>query len=257
MPANHVQLVGGLDIAELAFYLFAGFFLMLVLYLRREDRREGYPLEHEFTGVLEGDSRSPIQWAKPKTFKMPFGRAPVTMPGGPRDRRDLKARWVDRFPGSAIEPVGDPFTAGVGPGSWVARTDEPDLTMSGEARITPLSVNPGVHVAKGDTDPRGLPVMGCDGNLAGHVTEIWMDRADALIRYLQVDTGQRVVLVPMTCANVRRNKVQVDAITAAQFAGIPGIKAADRITKLEEEKVVAYFGAGYLYATPGRQEPIL
>ena len=36
---------GTFDLAELAFYVFVLFFLGLVYYLRREDKREGYPLE--------------------------------------------------------------------------------------------------------------------------------------------------------------------------------------------------------------------
>ena len=48
-----------------------------------------------------------------------------------------------------------------------------------------------------------------------------------------------------------------DAITAAQFADAPRIEAADRITLYEEDRVLGYFGGGYLYATPDRQEPFL
>ena len=61
----------------------------------------------------------------------------------------------------------------------------------------------------------------------------------------------------MTMAKVRRNSVTIDAITAAQFDGAPTHAVPGRITFLEEEKVQAYFGAGYLYATPDRQEPWL
>jgi photosynthetic reaction center H subunit len=32
---------------------------------------------------------------------------------------------------------------------------------------------------------------------------------------------------------------------------------ADQITFYEEERIVAYFGGGYLYANRARQEPIL
>ena len=35
---------GTFDVAELAFYVFVLFFVGLVFYLRREDKREGYPL---------------------------------------------------------------------------------------------------------------------------------------------------------------------------------------------------------------------
>ena len=55
----------------------------------------------------------------------------------------------------------------------------------------------------------------------------------------------------------RRGRVIVDAIRASQFANAPVIAAADHITLYEEERVVGYFGGGYLYATPARSEPWL
>ena len=39
--------------------------------------------------------------------------------------------------------------------------------------------------------------------------------------------------------------------------GVPRPAAAGQITFYEEERVQAYFGGGYLYATAGRQEPLL
>ena len=45
--------------------------------------------------------------------------------------------------------------------------------------------------------------------------------------------------------------------TVEMFAGAPSIASPDVVTFLEEEKIVAYFGAGYLYATPARSEPYL
>ena len=44
------------DVAELALYSFFGFFLALVFYLRREDRREGYPLEDDISGRVDSDN---------------------------------------------------------------------------------------------------------------------------------------------------------------------------------------------------------
>ena len=49
----------------------------------------------------------------------------------------------------------------------------------------------------------------------------------------------------------------IDALTADQFAGAPAANATGTITLYEEERVQAYFGGGYLYATRARQEPIL
>ena len=44
---------------------------------------------------------------------------------------------------------------------------------------------------------------------------------------------------------------------ASQFADVPALRNPDEVTLLEEEKVTAYYGAGTLYATPARAEPLL
>ena len=49
----HPQITPGIDVALLVFYAFVLFFICLVFYLRREDRREGYPLEDDATGRIE------------------------------------------------------------------------------------------------------------------------------------------------------------------------------------------------------------
>ena len=50
---DDVKIVGTLDVTQLVFYAFVLFFIALVFYLRREDRREGYPLEDEATGMVD------------------------------------------------------------------------------------------------------------------------------------------------------------------------------------------------------------
>ncbi|MBQ1761640.1 MAG: photosynthetic reaction center subunit H, partial [Aquincola sp.] len=65
------------------------------------------------------------------------------------------------------------------------------------------------------------------------------------------------VLLPMNFARVKPHRVQVRSILGAQFAGVPALRNPERLTMLEEEKVMAYYGAGTLYATPARAEPLL
>ena len=55
--------LGTIDIAQLVLYAFWLFFLGLVYYLRREDKREGYPLESA-RGPVQGWPASP----GPKAF---------------------------------------------------------------------------------------------------------------------------------------------------------------------------------------------
>ena len=61
----------------------------------------------------------------------------------------------------------------------------------------------------------------------------------------------------MNFARISRSEVKVASILAAQFAQVPALRHAEQITLLEEEKVMAYYGGGTLYATPERQEPLL
>ena len=91
------------------------------------------------------------------------------------------------------------------------------------------------------------------------VTDLWIDTADRLVRYIQIAATAGRLLAPMMMAKVdrRRRRVVIDALIAAQFAGAPRIDATDEITLYEEERVQAYFGGGYLYANAARQEPYL
>ena len=253
----HPFLTPGLDVAMVVFYAFVLFFLALVIYLRREDRREGYPLEDEFTGRLETPG-GPFLTALPKVFHLPFGRGTVTAPTQGREPVAIAAQRTDRFAGAPYAPTGNPLVDGVGPASWADRAKHPDLDFEGHPRIVPLGSAPGFWLDRRDPDPRGRKVLGCDGRVAGTVADVWIDHADRLLRYLAVDlAGGEQVLVPMGMANVRRDKVVVDAITAAQFADAPRAPLGGTITFYEEERTLAYFGGGYLYATRDRQEPYL
>jgi photosynthetic reaction center H subunit len=146
----------------------------------------------------------------------------------------------------------------VGPGAWAARADHPDMTFEGELKIVPLRVADDHGVAVQDTDPRGLAVFGADGEVAGTVKDLWVDRSEMMFRYIELDlpTG-RSVLLPMNFARIKKTGIYVHALLAEQFANVPGVRTPNQITLLEEEKIMAYFGAGLLYATPDRQEPLV
>jgi photosynthetic reaction center H subunit len=38
---------------------------------------------------------------------------------------------------------------------------------------------------------------------------------------------------------------------------VPKTRSPEKVTFLEEEKIMAYYGAGLLYADPDRQEPMV
>ena len=250
------NIVGTIDVAEIAFWAFVLFFIALIFWLRREDRREGYPLEDELTGAVE-TAGGALHTGATKSFRLPFGRGIVTAPTQGREPVDIAARRLENFGGAPYSPTGNPLTDGIGPAAYAERSRLPDIDAHGRPRIVPISVDGHMTVAKASTDPRGLPVIGADGRTAGTVTDLWVDRAEHMIRYLSIDTCMRTVVAPMAMATVTRTHVSLDAINAADFAGAPVPASPVEITRYEEERVVGYFGGGYLYANQDRQEPWL
>jgi photosynthetic reaction center H subunit len=255
---DDVKIVGTFDVTEMVFYAFVLFFLALIFYLRREDRREGYPLEDEVTGRVDTVGGA-LAAATPKTFHMPFGRGSVTTPTKGREKVDIAGARTFRSPGAPYHPTGNPLVDGIGPAAWADRAKHTDLDGEGRNRIVPIGAAEHISVHRNDTDPRGLSVIGADGAIAGTVTDLWVDRAEHVIRYLEVDTGGKKVLAPMGMSKVegRKGRVVVDAINAADFAAAPVPGTAGQITLYEEERIVAYFGGGYLYANRARQEPLI
>ncbi len=246
-----------IDLAQVVLYLFWAFFAGLILYLHQESKREGYPLvaEENRPGVsIVGFPGMPA----PKTFRL-FHGGEVTVPNGRGDARDLKLAQTAPWTGAPYVPTGNPMVDGVGPASWAERDDHPDLTVEGEPKIVPLRVATEFHVEPRDPDPRGFPVVGADDVQAGVISDLWVDKAEFLFRYYEIKLNDgRNVLLPVTMARIEgKKRVKVRSILGSQFTGVPALKNPDQITFLEEDKVSGYYGGGYLYATPERQEPIV
>jgi photosynthetic reaction center H subunit len=255
---------GTFDITELVLYLFFAFFLCLVLYLQSESTREGFPLEHDVTGEKE-PSPGIFFRALPKPYDMADGTTRYK-PDGQRDSHEMSYRRTAAWSGSPIEPVGNPLKAGVGAGSYAMRADVPDMTNHGTTRIAPLRIAPDYFTDPRDVQLRGMPLVGKDGQAGGTIADVWVDRSEYLIRYLEVATIDaagvatgKTVLVPMTMCSVKKaaGKVQLDPVLGSQVADGPQLASPNQVTLLEEEKIVGYFGAGYFYATKDLAEPLI
>lgn len=256
---SNVILAGGLDVAELVFYAFVLFFIGLVFYLRREDRREGYPLEDAITGQVDS-AYGPLTASTYKEFRLPFDRGIASTPTKGREPVQIAARRTAPFGGAPYTPTGNPLVDGVGPAAWAERAPWPDLDMEGRLRIVPLSSDEHFTIASQDPDVRGWPVMGADKRQAGTVTDLWIDRSDRMLRYFEVAlTGGGSILAPVGFTTVRKGarRIDVDSIASDQFAGVPQVGTAGEITRREEDQIMGYFGGGYLYGLPGRTEPFL
>lgn len=244
------------DVAQIVLYMFWVFFAGLIYYLVRENHREGYPLDPGRPNGPQQEGWPPVP--DPVSYKTADGHVHLS-PDLNRPDGQYNGTPVHAWNGAPLEPVGNPLLAGVGPGAWAARADVPDADLHGQPKIVPLRTAAGHGVARQDVDPRNLPVIGADGAVAGKVVDLWIDRMEMMFRYLEVElpgSGQHVLL-PMTFSRVKRDGVHVHALLASQFADVPKTKSAEQITLLEEEKITAYYGAGTLYATPDRQEPLL
>jgi photosynthetic reaction center H subunit len=247
-----------IDVAQLALYAFWIFFAGLIFYLRREDKREGYPLESDRSSgriKVQGFPAMP----KPKTFLLEDGST-VIAPREEHDSRPILARPLGGYLGAPLQPTGNPMLDAVGPASFAERAKHPDLTIDGLPMLVPLRIATGFTVAAKDPDPRGMPVYGADGERGGVVRELWVDRAEPQIRYLEVETaGMRRVLLPINFAKISggKRRVNVKSILGSQFATVPGIASPDQITRREEDQIMAYYASGNLYATPARAEPFI
>ena len=250
-----------IDLALVLLYIFWGFFAFLIFYLNQEGKREGFPLVNDMTDgaskVAPGGIFDP---PKPKTFRIADGST-VSVPDIARaDTRELAAVPTSKAPGSPIEPTGNPMLDGLGAAAWAERQDICDVDAHGKPKIVPMRTRPEMGVYSGNVNPIGLPVVGADGEQAGTVSDLWIDPGETLIRYFEVDvTGTGKRLMPFTGAfvNSRKKQVECDALLAAHFAQVPGMKSDEQVTRLEEEKIMAYYGGGLLYATPERLEPIV
>jgi photosynthetic reaction center H subunit len=259
MPTGAIT--GYIDVAQLTLYAFWLFFAGLIFYLRREDKREGYPLENERSGLVtvQGFPFMP----SPKVFLLSDGHkvyaprieAPTPVPGTVASGLG----WL----GAPLDPIGNPMIQSIGPASYVERADVPDMMFETPVpKLVPLRIGTEYWLAEEDPDPRGMAVVGADGVVGGTCTDAWIDRADMIVRYLEVAVSVGVpksVLVPMTLVRIStdRNLVVVQSVMGDQFAEAPVLANPDQITLREEDRVSAYFASGQMYASPDRMGPLV
>jgi photosynthetic reaction center H subunit len=246
-----------IDVAQVALYTFWLFFAGLIYYLRREDKREGYPLISDRSDGMRVVGFPPAP--PPKTFRLKDGRT-VTAPRQEGPQPWFDATPVAPWPGSPMQPAGVAMLSGAGPAASALRTDKPDRTFEAEARVVPLRIASEYWVDPESPDPITMEAVGADGVLGGVVSDLWIDRAEAVIRYVEVTLAAgAAVLVPMPLARVdaRAGKVVVRSVMGAQFAHAPMLANPDQVTLREEDRIAAYFASGQLYAAPRRMEPLL
>lgn len=257
-------ITGYIDVAQLVLYAFWIFFAGLIIYLRREDKREGYPLESDRSDraprvQVVGFPKPP----PPKAYLLPHGQGVRYAPRHEPPAESIPGTTTTHpWNGSPLIPTGDPMRDGVGPASYPNREDVPDLTYDGRPKVVPMRVATDFFVEPSDPDPRGMTVVAGDGRTAGKVIDIWVDRSEPRALYFEVELASGAgpnVLLPYGNAKIRGDQRRIDvvSITADQFDHVPRTANPDQITRLEEDRITAYFSSGLLYATPERQEPLV
>lgn len=261
-----------IDVAQLVLYAFWIFFAGLIFYIRREDRREGYPLVYEKTGE---EKQHGIIWIpKPKVFKLHEGGTEQAPRAGTNEP-PLKAVRSGAYDGAPFDPTGNPLVDGFGPAAFALRADRPDMTFENEPKIVPLSTLSDFDVKPlmFSKDPRGMDILSADNKVVGTIKDLWIDRGEQLARYVEIELTSayapaasdgedganisRTVLAPLTLVNISprldinnlklETKAKIHSINADQFADAPRIKQPNRITLLEEDKVSAYFAGGHFF----------
>ena len=102
---NRGAITDYIDVAQIVLYAFWIFFAGLIIYLRSEDKREGYPLESDRSGrvTVQGFPRMPA----PKTFLLADGST-VFAPRVERDTRPIMATPIGAHLGARSSPPAIP-----------------------------------------------------------------------------------------------------------------------------------------------------
>jgi len=245
-----------IDVAQVALYVFWGFFFSLIFYLRREDKREGYPLVTDRApfGRIEGFPKMPA----PKTFLLPAGGSVTAPRAVDHPEPPFEGVPTGLWPGAPWTPVGNALLSGLGPNAATMRDDVPDMTYPDPdhgslPRVVPMRVANDHFPDPDGVDVRGLPVIGADGLVAGTVSDLWIDRSETVVRYLQValtDGGTVLLPLPLAVVDLDGTKVRVSSVLSTQFADAPRVANPNQVTLREEDKIQAYFASGHLLPHP-------
>jgi photosynthetic reaction center H subunit len=256
---NTGAITGYFDVAQIVLYVFWIFFAGLIFYLRREDKREGYPLESDRSGgriKVQGFPAIPA----PKTYLLRDGST-VSLPRPETDTRPIAGRPNGPYPGAPLVPTGNPMVDAIGPASYALRSTHPDPAFDGLPLLVPLRSGSAAAfgIDEDDPDPRGMPVVGADGATGGTVSDVWIDRAEPQIRYLELNTsgGRRLLPATFLKYDMRKGRVVVKSILGSQFANVPALSNPDQVSLREEDAIQAYYSSGHLYATAARSEPFV
>ena len=96
------------DVAQIALYAFWILFFILVGYLHREGKREGWPLQMSSGELRTGVGGMP----PPKTYRLAHGQGERVKPGPEPAQYEVNATQIYDASGAPMHPNGDPMVDG-------------------------------------------------------------------------------------------------------------------------------------------------
>ena len=244
--------VGNLDVAILCVIAFVSFFLGLIVYLRREDKREGYPVEVAGMFGRSQSSQGFPAMPRPKLFYRPHNEGVAQ---APRAEAPEPVRPGQRLPPMSLplDPGPDPLEEGIGAAAFTRnRAEKPDLDVNGEPKLISLNDNPEYYIPDGDPDPRGWVLVSADEKTVGIVHDLWFNRAEFFLRYYEVSIdgaeGRRLVPAFFAEALTRDRAVRATTLIADDLRRSP-IRADDScITMREEDRLNGFYAGGLRFS---------
>ncbi len=238
-----------IDFPTVAIWLFFGAFSAAGIVLRTLDKREGYPMR-----ASPFDAR-PMQGFPPPP-------APVDLPSA-RGRRHGGAASPSAGADLGRAALSVRRHAAVAGGQSAAGRHRPwrlgdaarraDVDGKGRADAGAAAHSPEWSVETGEADPRGMAVLDRRYRTVGVVHDVWVDKSIKILRLFEVELhaglGRGRVLVPIFHTDIeeKAREVRVTALEAHQFADVPMPAEPDEITAREDDRLNAYFAAGYFY----------
>jgi photosynthetic reaction center H subunit len=64
-------------------------------------------------------------------------------------------------------------------------------------------------------------------------------------------------LIPMNMSKISSDRVTVRSLHSHNWENVPVTKKVDEVTLLEEDKIMAYYAGGTLYAAPSKTQPVM
>ena len=244
--------IGNLDVAQIVLYAFFAFFTALIWYLRREDRREGYPLESEAARRVQGARLS----ADPVAEDLPSRRGGVAQrPDYAARRSPVKAAKVEPWPGAPLQPTRRSDARRGRPRRLQRNAPSRPLQDDAWRGSDFAAAHSAISRSRRWRNPIGFSVVGADHTSVGVDQSMFGSIAPKSHRALSTKCSSpapsRRVLLPVYFAASSRSAAASWSRRCSpnSSSNVPALGTPDRVTMLEEDRIAAYYGAGTLYAT--------